>query len=97
MLTTFLSTFNSLETLLLLIICCVLVIRGTLAILLAIRLQFIADARKANDDMFAFTFIMVLFFGALGAIITTLVTIALPPNKDVVVVAKQAKGVKACI
>lgn len=73
-----LNLFCDLETVGLLALYVVLTIRCLLAILLAVKLQSIADEKKWDEDIFCFVLLFVVFFGTIGALVSALVAIAIP-------------------
>lgn len=73
-----LELFSDFETAGLFVLYIVLTIRCLLAILLALKLQGIADAKKWDEDIFCFVLLFVVFFGTVGALVSTLVAIAIP-------------------
>lgn len=73
-----LNLFSDLETVGLFVLYIILTIRCILAILLALKLQGIADAKKWDEDVFCFVLLFVVFFGTIGALVSVLVAIAIP-------------------
>ena len=78
----FLNLFSDLETVGLFALYIVLTIRCLLAILLAVKLQSIADDKKWDEDIFCFVLLFVVFFGTIGALVSALVAIAITDKSN---------------
>ena len=72
------------------ILAVVLTCRIILSLVVGIKLQHIAEAKTEDQNMFGVTFFLVLFFGIMGAIVSSIMAVALPDESRALAQSKYA-------